>query len=96
MYSDLNLIWESWLGVLTNQSSEAITNEQQSKGLPEYHSLMVECFKEAFRILKPGRWMTVEFSNTQASGVEFDSDSSPGRRICRRECIFIRQADGQL
>ena len=67
MYSDLNLIWESWLGVLTNQSSEAITNEQQSKGLPEYHSLMVECFKEAFRILKPGRWMTVEFSNTQAS-----------------------------
>ena len=28
---------------------------------------MLSCFREAFRVLKPGRWMTVEFSNTQAS-----------------------------
>ena len=28
---------------------------------------MTACFKEAYRILKPGRWMTVEFSNTKAS-----------------------------
>ena len=29
--------------------------------------LMTKCFAEAFRVLKPGRWMTVEFSNTQAA-----------------------------
>jgi len=29
--------------------------------------LMVKSFKEAYRILKPGRWMTIEFSNTKAS-----------------------------
>ncbi len=29
--------------------------------------LMAECFKEAYRLLKPGRWMTVEFSNTKAA-----------------------------
>ena len=28
---------------------------------------MSDSFKEAYRILKPGRWMTVEFSNTQAA-----------------------------
>ena len=28
---------------------------------------MTACFKEAYRVLKPGRWMTVEFSNTKAS-----------------------------
>lgn len=28
---------------------------------------MTKCFKEFFRILKPGRWMTVEFSNTSAA-----------------------------
>ena len=28
---------------------------------------MANCFKEAYRVLKPGRWMTVEFSNTKAS-----------------------------
>jgi hypothetical protein len=35
--------------------------------LDGYQLLMKACFAEAFRILKPGRWMTVEFSNTQAS-----------------------------
>jgi biotin operon repressor len=28
---------------------------------------MRECFKECYRVLKPGRWMTVEFSNTRAA-----------------------------
>ena len=28
---------------------------------------MTECLKEYYRILKPGHWMTVEFSNTSAS-----------------------------
>jgi hypothetical protein len=28
---------------------------------------MISCFREAFKKLKPGRWMTVEFSNTRAS-----------------------------
>src|SRR5690606_3926747 len=29
--------------------------------------LMADCFSEYFRVLKPGRWMTVVFSNTQAA-----------------------------
>ena len=28
---------------------------------------MTACFREAYRVLKPGHWMTVEFSNTKAS-----------------------------
>ena len=28
---------------------------------------MAGCFEEAYRLLKPGRWFTVEFSNTNAS-----------------------------
>ena len=28
---------------------------------------MTACFKESYRVLKPGRWMTVEFSNTSAA-----------------------------
>jgi hypothetical protein len=28
---------------------------------------MTECFREIFRVLKPDRWVTIEFSNTQAS-----------------------------
>lgn len=66
-YSELNSLWESWLKVLTNNKPEAIENSVQGKGPNEYRYLMTACFKEAYRVLKPGRWMTVEFSNTKAS-----------------------------
>lgn len=66
-YSELNFLWESWLKLYTNIKQEAIENKKQGKSIDDYRSLMHSCFKEAFRILKPGRWMTVEFSNTQAS-----------------------------
>jgi DNA modification methylase len=67
MYSELNLLWEAWLKVFSNNKSEAIVNETQRKGLLEYQHLMENCFKEYYRVLKPGRWMTVEFHNSQNS-----------------------------
>jgi DNA modification methylase len=66
-YSELNFIWEAWLKVFTNQKPEAITSAVQGKGLLEYQSLMTQCFSECYRILKPGRWMTVEFHNSRNS-----------------------------
>jgi hypothetical protein len=67
MYSELNFLWESWLKVFTNNTSEAIINKTQFKALPEYKELMTSCFKEMYRILKPNRWITVEFHNSRAS-----------------------------
>lgn len=67
MYSELNFIQESWLKVKTNNKEEAIENEVQQKGILEYTTLMQKCFAEYYRVLKPGRWITVEFSNTAAS-----------------------------
>lgn len=66
-YSELSGIWESWLKVKTNNKLEAIENKIQHKGAAEYRQLMTNCFKEAYRVLRPGRWMTVEFSNTKAA-----------------------------
>ena len=66
-YSELNSIWESWLKVHTNNKTEAIENKIQGKGPNEYRQLMTTCFKECYRVLNPGGWMTVEFSNTKAS-----------------------------
>jgi len=65
MYSESSFLWEAWLKVRTNQMSEAIVNNTQHKGLSGYQSLMTGCFKELLRVLKPGRWMTVEFHNSQ-------------------------------
>ena len=67
MYSELNYIREAWLRVSTNNRPEAIENKTQKKGINEYRNLMTNCFEQAFKCLKPGRWMTVEFSNTKAS-----------------------------
>ncbi len=65
MYSELNFLWEAWLRVFTNNRSEAVVNKVQRKALPDYQALMERCFAENYRILKPGRWMTVEFHNSQ-------------------------------
>jgi DNA modification methylase len=67
MYSDLNFLNEAWLGCITNIKEEAIENKHQNKGYLEYQNLMLKSFKEFYRILKPGKWMTVEFSNTSAA-----------------------------
>ncbi|MEZ8925397.1 MULTISPECIES: DNA methyltransferase [Vibrio] len=67
MYSELNFMWESWLQLWTKNKEEAIENNSQGKGVDDYRDLMEKCFNEAYRILKPGRWLTVEFSNTQVA-----------------------------
>ena len=67
MYSELNFVWESWLKVHTNNETEAIMNKTQNKGLHEYHQLMAKAFKEYYRVLKPNRWITVEFHNSKSS-----------------------------
>ena len=64
-YSELSFVWESWLRVKTNNNSEAIMNPIQGKDLPEYQQLMTKCFEEYFRVLKPERWLTVEFHNSK-------------------------------
>ena len=66
-YSELSFIWEAWLKVKTNNIAEAVINNVQGKGLNEYQELMTQCFKEYYRVLKPNRWMTVEFHNSKNS-----------------------------
>lgn len=65
MYSELNSIWESWLRVYTNNEPEAVMNRTQGKQLAFYQEAMTKCFSEFERILKPNRWMTVEFHNSK-------------------------------
>jgi hypothetical protein len=66
-YADLNFLVESWHGVITDAKPEAIIDKFKNKALPEYQRLMQRCFAEYHRVLKPGRWMTVVFSNSKAS-----------------------------
>ncbi len=67
MYSELNALWEGWLGALTDSKAEAIESKAQSKSLNDYRKMMADGLKNVYEALKPGRWVTIEFSNTQAS-----------------------------
>ena len=62
-YSDLALVVEEWHRVTTSVAEEATEDSFKGRGLDDYADLMRRCFVEFFRVLKPGRWMTVEFSN---------------------------------
>ena len=64
-YSELSFIWEAWLKVITNNQREAIVSPAHEKGLVEYQALMEKCFTEYCRVLKPGRWITIEFHNSK-------------------------------
>ena len=65
MYSELSYIWECWLKVKTNTTDEAIINRTQNKRLSSYQDTMTRCFTEYARVLKPNRWLTVEFHNSK-------------------------------
>jgi hypothetical protein len=64
-YADLNFLVESWHGVTTNAEPEAIVDRAKKKSTVDYQDLMRRCFEEYHRVLKPGRWMTVVFSNSK-------------------------------
>ena len=66
-YADLNFLVEAWHGVTTDAKPEAIIDKFKNKALPDYQHLMQRCFAEYHRVLKPGRWMTVVFSNSKAA-----------------------------
>lgn len=65
MYSELNFLWEAWLQAQTESKPEAVVNRAQHKALLDFQDLMAACFTEFNRVLKPGRWMTIEFHNSQ-------------------------------
>src|SRR5690606_17299619 len=67
MYSELNFLSEAWIKVKTNNTKEAIVNKVQNKSEVEYKALMLDTFKEYYRVLKPKRWITIEFNNSKSS-----------------------------
>ena len=66
-YSDMNLFHEAWLGQTTDHAREAVmhtTGRKKNGAAKRYEDLLRGAFAEAFRILKPGRHMSVVFGNS--------------------------------
>lgn len=66
-YSELNIVWEAWLGSLTQTDEEIIESRYQQKDREDYEHMMSDALLEAFRVLKPGRWLTMVYSYADPS-----------------------------
>ena len=66
-YSDMSLFHEAWLGRTTDNGREAVvhtTGRRKSGAAERYEKLLRGAFSEAFRILKPGCYMSVVFGSS--------------------------------
>lgn len=64
-YGDLNLLIETWHNLFSRLESEVLWDELKKKTLSVYSDMMRRAFAEYYRVLKPGRWMTVVFHNSK-------------------------------
>ena len=64
-YSELNFLSEAWMGFFTRHRYETIISKHQNKSVDDYESLLTLAFRENYRVLKPGKFMTVVFHNTR-------------------------------
>lgn len=69
-YADMNLFHEAWLGRATDDGSEAVmhtTGPKRKDSAERYERILRGAFVEAFRVLKPGRFMSVVFGNSSGA-----------------------------
>jgi 16S rRNA G966 N2-methylase RsmD len=64
-YGELNFIWEAWLGLDTNwHDDEIIVNHTRGLSDADWVRLMNQAMSECYRVLKPGRWLSLCYHDT--------------------------------
>lgn len=67
-YSDMNLFQEAWLGRFTDHAREAVVDRsgktEARRSAERYEKLIADSLRECYRVLKPGRWLSLVFSNS--------------------------------
>lgn len=69
-YSDMNLFQEAWLDGVTDDRREAVMHTAPStreKARHRYEQVLLGACREAYRVLKPGRYMSMVFGNSSGS-----------------------------
>lgn len=64
-YGELNFVWEAWLGFDTRwHDDEIIVNEIRGKTEADWRDMMHQAMTECYRVLKPGRWLSLCYHDT--------------------------------
>ena len=62
-YGELSMLWNLWLGYSEDLDAEVAFNPYRKKAEADYAEGLKQVFAEAYRLLKPGKWMSVTFNN---------------------------------
>jgi 16S rRNA G966 N2-methylase RsmD len=64
-YGELNFLWEAWLGFDTSwHDEEIIVNKVRGKTEADWANMMRQAMAECYRVLKPGRWLSLCYHDT--------------------------------
>jgi len=64
-YGELNFIWEAWLKLDTRwHDDEIIVNDVRGKTEEDWADMMRASMRECYRVLKPGRWLSLCYHDT--------------------------------
>jgi DNA modification methylase len=64
-YGELNFIWEAWLDFDTRwHDEEIIVNPIRGKTEKDWADMMRKAMSECYRVLKPGRWLSLCYHDT--------------------------------
>lgn len=64
-YGEINFVWEAWLGFDTHwHDEEIIVNEVRGMAEADWAQRMRQAMAECYRVLKPGRWLTLCYHDT--------------------------------
>jgi hypothetical protein len=64
-YGELNFVWEAWLGLDTHwHEDEIIVSATRGRNEAEWAAMMRQAMTECFRVLRPGRWVSLCYHDT--------------------------------
>ncbi len=64
-YGELNFVWEAWLDFDTSwHDEEIIVNGVRGKTAADWAAMMKKAMSECYRVLKPGRWLSLCYHDT--------------------------------
>jgi 16S rRNA G966 N2-methylase RsmD len=74
-YGELNYVWEAWLGFKADwHEEEIIVNEVRNKSEADWAARMRLAMGECYRVLKPGRWLSLCYHDTSEGTWELVQD----------------------
>jgi DNA modification methylase len=74
-YGELNYVWEAWLGLDTHwHEEEIIVNDVRGKSEAEWSARMKQAMAACYRVLKPGRWLSLCYHDTSEGTWELVQD----------------------